>query len=265
MIACRDQYRIVSMDVRALFPSMRWVDIMKAVRNMIETSDMNVENVNWLEVGKYLAVMMSTNDIEEEGLNHVVPKRKNNRAITINYLQNKKNNKKWHKARKPGRRQQKKMLALAISIGVQQVLANHTYKVGDTIYLQTQGGPIGLEITGAVCRPFMMSWDKSYYLRMVKEAGIMMPLYKLYIDDSNQLGRVPPEGSMYDANTKRVVNNEEEADLRRGEEKDSRLARVLRDIANDVQVGIELEEDHPSAHENGMMPILDMNVWVNEE
>ena len=58
---------------------------------------------------------------------------------------------------------------------------------------------------------------------------------------------------MYDANTKRVVNNEEEADLRRGEEKDSRLARVLRDIANDVQVGIELEEDHPSAHENGMI------------
>ena len=100
---------------------------------------------------------------------------------------------------------------------------------------------------------------------MVKEAGIMMPLYKRYIDDSNQLGRVPPEGSMYDANTKRVVNNEEEADLRRGEEKDSRLARVLREIANDVQVGIKLEEDHLSAHENGMMPILDMNVWVNEE
>ena len=43
------------------------------------------------------------------------------------------------------------------------------------------------------------------------------------------------------------------------------MARVLREIANDVQVGIELEEDHPSAHENGMMPILDMNVWVNEE
>ena len=100
---------------------------------------------------------------------------------------------------------------------------------------------------------------------MVKEAGIMMPLYKRCIDDSDQLGRVPPEGSRYDAITKRIVNNEEEADLRRGEAKDSRLARVLREIANDVQVGIELEEDHPSAHENGMMPILDMNVWVNEE
>ena len=51
------------MDVKALFPSMRWVDILQAVRDMIETSDMNVENVNWLEVGKYLAVMMSKNDI----------------------------------------------------------------------------------------------------------------------------------------------------------------------------------------------------------
>ena len=104
---------------------------------------------------------------------------------------------------------------MAVSIGVQQVLANHTYTVGDTIYLQTQGGPIGLEITGAVCRPFMMSWDRRY-LRMVKEAGIRMPLYKRYIDDSNQLGRVPQEGSKYDANIKRIVVNEEEANLGRG-------------------------------------------------
>ena len=97
----------------------------------------------------------------------------------------------------------KKMLALTISIGVQQVLASHTYKVGDTIYLQTQGGPIGLELTGAVCRPFMMSWDKRY-LKRVKEAGVQMPLYKRYVDDSNQVGRVPSEGSKYNAATKRV-------------------------------------------------------------
>ena len=43
---------------------------------------------------------------------------------------------------------------------------------------------------------------------------------------------------------------------------DSRLARVLKDIANDVQPGIELEEDHPSTQDNRMMPILDMSVWM---
>ena len=44
---------------------------------------------------------------------------------------------------------------------------------------------------------------------------------------------------------------------------DSRLARVLKDIANDVQPGIELEDDHPRTHENNMMPILDISVWMS--
>ena len=39
------------------------VGYLAGFRDMIDTSDMNVENVNWLEVGKYLAVMMSKNDI----------------------------------------------------------------------------------------------------------------------------------------------------------------------------------------------------------
>ena len=258
----KELFRIVSMDVKALYPSMRWSEILKAVREMIENSDMVLESTNWHEVGKYLAVMMSKEEVREEGLYHVVPKRESNRGITINYLQNKKNDVNWLKARKPGRNQQKKMISLALSIGVQQVLGNHTYKVGDIAYLQTQGGPIGLELTGAVSRPFMMSWDKKY-LRMVKEAGIKMPLYKRYVDDSNQVGKVPPEGAKYSPELKRILISEEEARLRRGEMMDSRLARVLNEIANDVKPGIELVEDHPSAHENNMMAILDMNVWMS--
>ena len=70
-------------------------------------------------------------------------------------------------------------------------------------------------------------------------------------------------GAKYDANTKTVVQEqvaqvEEEAD-------DSRLARILRQIANDVQPGIIMEEDHPSQHPDGKMPILDMSVSINEE
>ena len=82
-------FRIVSMDVKALFPSMKWLDIIKAVRKMIEESEINIENVDWHEVGKYLDLMMSKDEIEREGLNHVVPKRKSKRDITINSLRNK--------------------------------------------------------------------------------------------------------------------------------------------------------------------------------
>ena len=46
---------------------------------------------------------------------------------------------------------------------------------------------------------------------------------------------------------------------------DKRLANILKDIANDVQEGIKMEEDYPSKNENGRMPILDMSVWTDEE
>ena len=114
-------------------------------------------------------------------------------------------------------------------LDIQTVLSSHTYKVGDEIYLQKSGGPIGLELTGAVSRPYMMRWD-SIYLQKVKKAWLEMPLYERYIDDSNQVAIVPPPGSKYDTVTENVVRDENNAI--EAENEDERLARVLKEIAN---------------------------------
>ena len=76
------------MDVKALYPSMKWADIVLAVKEMIENSDMDIENINWREADKYIAVMVPPEEIEREGLTLVIPKRKKRRTrkITINYL-----------------------------------------------------------------------------------------------------------------------------------------------------------------------------------
>ena len=103
----RTKCKIISMDVKALYPSMSWPEIVKAVKEMIMNSKMEIMNVDWVELGKYLAVMMTREEIEAEGLSHVIPKTRGIRLrrITINYLQQKKNADKWLPARKPGVRQ----------------------------------------------------------------------------------------------------------------------------------------------------------------
>ena len=58
-----------------------------------------------------------------------------------------------------------------------------------------------------------------------------------------------------------VVFDRDVAMEKEGEMPDARLARILKPIANCVQEGIEMEEDHPSQNEDGKMPILDMTVW----
>ena len=47
------------MDVKALYPSMSWDEIIESVKWIIMKSDMKIENVDWFEVGKYLAIMMT--------------------------------------------------------------------------------------------------------------------------------------------------------------------------------------------------------------
>ena len=83
---------VISMDVKALYPSMEWDAIVAAVKEMILKSKMKIENVDWREVAKYIAVEIPAEEIEKEGLSLVIPKRKGNpgRKRTINFLQNKK-------------------------------------------------------------------------------------------------------------------------------------------------------------------------------
>ena len=54
------------------------------------------------------------------------------------------------------------MLALSVGFGIHTAISCHTYKVADDIYQQLAGGSIGLELTGAVSRPFMLRWDHMY-------------------------------------------------------------------------------------------------------
>ena len=146
---------MVSMDFKALYPSMSCDAIICAVKEMIMRSRMSIFDVDWREVAKYVAVEVSPEEIEAEGLTLVVPKRKKRRTrhITINYLRQKNNDQKWTVARKPGSQQKNIFLSLAISVAVfMQVMYNHTYMVGDDCHLQ--------------------------------KFGVKMKKYKRYVDDS---------------------------------------------------------------------------------
>ena len=226
--------------------------------------DLEIENIDYDEVGKYSAVTMSRGDIVKEGLQHVIPNRigGNNRNITVNYLNDKRNDDQWIKGRVPGKRQRKKMLAFAVAEGVRTCLENHMYCVGDTKYLQMKGGPIGLELTGAVSRPFMARWDRMYKDK-VNRLGIKMLLFERYVDDSNQVAITPPKGSVYDKVTDRIKIDPEKLVEDQIINDDERLAKILLDIANTVMKCVTMEGDWPSKNEDKKLPILDMKTWTD--
>ena len=77
---------------------------------------------------------------------------------------NKKNVVQWEKlwdmpSRLPSEVEKSKMVSKLVEIVTREVMANHYYAVGDTIRKQTDGGPIGLKLTGAIARIVMLWWD----------------------------------------------------------------------------------------------------------
>ena len=84
----RKAVKVVSMDVKALYPSMKWNGIVEAVRTMVENSKLKVDNVNRKELARYLAIVMTQREVYLEGLQHVIPKRRKRsaRKVTIRYL-----------------------------------------------------------------------------------------------------------------------------------------------------------------------------------
>ena len=69
----------------------------------------------------------------------------------------------------------------------------------------------------------MQKWDRNY-LKLIKAAGIDMKLYERYVDDSNQVAKVPPNGYSFDVVTGKLKYDLD--DMRQDEQEDARLART---------------------------------------
>ena len=108
------------------------------------------------------------------------------------------------------------------------------------MYLQRSGGPIGARLTMACSRVVMMDWGEEY-TRILKEAGLTITLFKIYVDDVRQANTVLKMGSRYDDKSRRMVVTEEarledEKRKQEGESSDARMVRVLARVAKNLSL-----------------------------
>ena len=151
------------------------------------------------------------------------------------------------------------MLAQTVVIAARHIMENHLYTFNGRVYRQSKGGPIGVELTGVLARIVMLWWDGKY-LKKLEELNLKLIMYKRYVDDQNQLAKALAPGTRFLENKLVVVEAEVEMD--KTIEPDRRTAAVYREVANSIVKMIKVEEDVPSFHANKKLPILDLEVWV---
>ena len=164
--------------------------------------------------------------------------------------------------RVPNQVDRKKMVGKMLEIMIIAGMENHVYEFKNVIRKQSDGGPIGLTLTGEVADCYMVDWDKKF-LDKLKSVGINLIIYLRFKDDITIVTRSLVRGTKWKDGELTLDLNKMKDDM----EKSSDLVtmEVIRDIAESVDKMIKFTIDIPENHENGKMPILDVQVKMNKQ
>ena len=264
-----------SLDFKAWYPSLKKEVVVPTLRKRLEKSPADVK-VNEVELARFLFVMMEEEDIIAEELSEVLHTMKNDEdrkpRLTDQEMVGGDNFRTGLKSklnpprRKPTEAERKKMIAIAMSIIVEKVMAGFLYTFGGEDRRQASGGPIGDVLTQAIARHMGNEFDERFN-RKLQSLDIKAELYQRYADDVDlvvrSVGRevkfCPQAGNMQ-VKTDLEIKSEEMKN------EDEITMFEMKRIADTLMVNIETEYDCPSLHpELGhKVPVLDLAVWVEE-
>ena len=275
------QLVVGGMDVSALYPNLLAIPSTQIITEVFMETDITIEGINWEEVGKYLAINLTREEIRNLGLQEVVSSRAKvggcHPGMTTAEVMGKLY---WEEEeevpslfhppkRWPTEREQKILLAQVIRVASLAILQHHTYQFNEEVRLQSDGGPIGLELAVAMARVVMLWWDQKFLHLSIMNC-ISIYLYLRYIDDQNTALEPLPLGTrwmvgpcMGGLGGKMVVVDhlvEEDRLLAR----DQHTMVEVRKMADSISPMIQLEEDYCTKHSDNLLPILDLQVQVKE-
>ena len=189
---------IFSLDVKALFPSLDIELCKEVVYNLICDSTVTIKNIDY-GVAKKLMWFVSTKEERlSRGIEQFAPTRMSNAGrppgLTGFFTENPDM---WrHSQSRMSPIEERKVLATVVSGCVKRVMANHPVTTGGQVFLQTEGGPIGLDLTCTVARSVMHCFDSKLVLKL-RDFGIDCRMNRTYVDDKQMVTSVLPPGVTY--------------------------------------------------------------------
>ena len=159
--------------------------------------------------------------------------------------------------------EKRKMIALALEVGVKVAFKSHLYQFGGKTYLQKDGGPIGVRLSGAVSRIVMGEWD-SQLLSILDENNVKVWLSARYVDDITLLLAALKLGYKWNESTRKLEYKKEWEEKDRDEDlsDNKRTMEEVKKIMNSIYPNIQATMEVPDNFPDGKMPILDLKCWV---
>ena len=229
------------MDFEAYFPSADVDFAAERIEETVVQSEVDVR-VDTEALALFVACSNTQEEISARGLELVVHQRRYTgstrpgmkcAAITGGPKARDENDSWIPPKRRPGCRQIKKMLGMAIKYMVKMVMKNHFYMVGNEIRRQRRGGAIGNRLTGEMCRNFGKWWDKQLLSKM-RKLKIELELYKRYVDDSGVFMKGLDPGVRYNIDEDKMEVKNEHVETDKSVPEDERTMREFEKIASNI-------------------------------
>ena len=166
-----DKLCIIGSDVVSLFPSLKNIETGRLARHAILESDVDFENFDFHMSLRYIMIVGGDALLSKAKLHRLSPKwlGKREDLITIGGSKSK-DPSLWRNSEKTiFKSDKKKIVASVMDILINVVMGSHVYISGEKIFLQSNGGPIGLKSTATLAGLAMKLWDIAWLRLLERE------------------------------------------------------------------------------------------------
>ena len=249
------------------------------VGRLFVKSKVTVEKLDVEAAIKFVKAGATVEEIEEAELTKLMPVRKYTRGkapgITTKEIWNRLNQKaemlargekipvsKWTAIVTNINEEDKaKLVGKVIEIAIREIMGNHMYSFDGQTYLQTEGGAIGLRLTGLVARVVMDHWAVLMRRKMTinKIETIMM---SKYVDDVFTILVHIGEGARWNNQLGKIMweSKDIEEDINNKKSNDKITMDVWREMASSIYEFLKFTMDIAEDHEHGAVTVLDVKV-----
>ena len=149
-----------------------------------------------------------------------------------------------------------------------------TFQSNNKNLQQTKKGIIGLDLMRALAKLYMIDWTAKFKEKLIQiqknsdtdlNLKLILEAYSIYVDDQSSIQKPTPIGAKFDPKENKIVINKEQAEKDQHMKNDRRTANVMVDIANSIDPSIKMEASVPSDFSNNKMPLLNSQVWIEND
>ena len=171
---------VTGADAKALYPSLQIRMTARLVKQEAMKTKIKFEGLNYKEMARYVRIGYDHFQIRAMKLERIVPRRRychgTEPGITgMEPLGAEADDEtRWiFPQREPTELEKVNLLAACLEIGITAAFSSHTYTFAGNLYQQTEGGPIGMRLTGCCATVVMGVWSREVK-RILSEAEVSL-------------------------------------------------------------------------------------------